>query len=265
MASQAGKWHTARRLLAEHGPAGVAAHLLLLGRRWWSRGEPWQLRKPEWVRLEGCRFSTAPPVPAGIRYLLEDGLYEKPERECIGAFLDPALPVVELGANMGVVSCVTNRRLRDRARHVVVEANPALLPLLEQHRTWNHSGFTIRHCALAYGSAMVEFTVDDADPLGSRVGASGGRVVAVPARTLGDLLAEAGFAECTLICDIEGMETELVAQELAVLTASVRTLILEIHERQCGADATARMLRLLEQAGFRKLRQVHDTLVLARG
>ena len=41
------------------------------------------------------------------------------------------LPVVELGGSIGVVACVTNRLLKDRKAHLVVEANPLAIPHLE--------------------------------------------------------------------------------------------------------------------------------------
>src|ERR1051325_201510 len=83
--------------------------------------------------------------------------YERPEREAITRYLDPSLPVVEFGACIGVVSCLTNKKLGNPQQHVVVEANPHLVPLLNKNREANHCEFTILHRAVGYGSNEIEF------------------------------------------------------------------------------------------------------------
>ena len=52
------------------------------------------------------------------------GSYEHEERELIRRWLKPEDHVIEFGACLGIVSCVTNKLLKDKTRHVVVEANP---------------------------------------------------------------------------------------------------------------------------------------------
>src|SRR5262245_18569089 len=52
-------------------------------------------------------------------FLRED--YEQDERELITRWIQPEDAVIELGACLGIVSCVTNKLLRDKSRHVVVE------------------------------------------------------------------------------------------------------------------------------------------------
>ena len=114
------------------------------------------------MRLDGCKFSIAKdPVPANVVDLLLLDRYEEPERKALKKFLDPELPVVELGACIGVVSCLTNRRLHKPNKHVVVEANPALLPLLEQNRDRNDCQFKIVHAAVSHGARTITFNVDD--------------------------------------------------------------------------------------------------------
>jgi hypothetical protein len=63
--------------------------------------------------------------------------YELPERELIRKYLPSNARVLELGGGIGVVSCLTNSLLRDKHAHVVVEANPLLIPFLESNRDLN--------------------------------------------------------------------------------------------------------------------------------
>ena len=61
------------------------------------------------------------------------------------------------------------------------------------------------------------------------------QAVAVPATTLQSTLDEHGFDRCTLICDIEGMELEVVRCEAQTLADRVHVLIMEVHEENGGA------------------------------
>ncbi len=69
-----------------------------------------------------------------MKSTLFDGSYERPELELSEHFLLRELPVIELGGAIGVVSCFTNRCLSHPQRHVVIEANSALVQTLSLNR-----------------------------------------------------------------------------------------------------------------------------------
>jgi FkbM family methyltransferase len=202
-------------------------------------------------------------VPANVVDLLLSDLYEEPERKALGKFLDPELPVVELGACIGVISCLTNRRLRKPENHVVVEANSALLPLLEQNRARNACRFKIVHAAVSHGAETITFNLDD-NILASSVHGDERRAVAVSTVTLERLLNDHGFQQATLICDIEGAELELVEQELKTLGERVSMIIMELHDRMVGQEPTQRMLASLESAGFKIVCRDGDVVVVQK-
>src|SRR5689334_10529982 len=216
------------------------------------------------VRLDGCKFSIAKDrVPANVIDLLLSDLYEEPERKALRKFVDPALPVIELGACVGVVSCLTNRRLRRPEQHVVVEANPELLPLLEANRQRNDCRFKIVHAAVSHGAATITFNVDD-NILASSVHGDARRGVPVSTVSLERLLDEHGFQKATLICDIEGAELQVVEHELQTLSERVSTIIMELHDRIVGQEPTQRMLASLESAGFKTVSRDGDVVVLEK-
>ena len=69
-------------------------------------------RRLGYVRLDGSRISLAGLAPGSAMYsVLLLGTYEQAERSAIAKYLDPALPVIELGGCAGVVACITIRRL----------------------------------------------------------------------------------------------------------------------------------------------------------
>src|SRR5438270_2580377 len=114
---------TAREVFRRRGVSGVVAAARERLGVFWRQGEALELgkfvgRPGPVVRLDGCRFGVERGVvPEEIIELLLYGRHERPEREALKKFLDPRLPVVELGGCVGVVSCLTNRRLADPARH----------------------------------------------------------------------------------------------------------------------------------------------------
>jgi len=201
------------------------------------------------VTLHGLTFSVDNPLittrEKGLIYL---GRHESHEIMMVHRHLVAELPVVELGGGIGVVSCIINRKLAHPRDHIVLEANPDLIPTLDTNRRINQCEFQIRNVALAYGCPEIALAIDSF--AASRVGGAGQRQVRVATTTLAQLLQESGFARINLVADIEGAEVHLVEQEGTLLSQRVRTLILETHPRFTGVERTARMLAAIESLGF---------------
>jgi FkbM family methyltransferase len=149
--------------------------------------------------------------------------------------------------------------LADRARHVVVEANPALVPLLMQNRDLNGCRFAVLNRAVAHGAPVMEFHVAD-DVLSSSLHVPGRQSVAVPTTTLRGVLDEQQFERCTVICDIEGAELELVEHESDTLSSRVAMLIVELHDRLVGPAQASRIRKMLDDAGFEPVDRVWETI-----
>lgn len=244
----------------------------VLAQKWksiWRRGEVWQVGRfvglpTEIVRLDGCKFTIDEThVPANVVDLLLSDQYEGAEREALKKFLDPELPVIELGACIGVVSCLTNRRLNRPENHVVVEANPALLSILKGNRDRNHCAFKIVNAAISPGVDAITFSVSE-NILASSVHADNETGLVVSTVTLERLLNGHGFERATLICDIEGAEVQLVESELQTLSERIVTIIMELHDRMVGKEPTRRMLASLESAGFKIKQRDGDVVVLEK-
>jgi len=202
------------------------------------------------MRLDHCNFRLdSPVVSPHIRRLFFFNRYERPERRALERFLDPKLPVVELGSAVGVIACLANKKLHDPYRHVAVEANPDLLPLLRENRRLNDCHFTIMHRALAYGSREKTF-YRASNYLGSNALKPCGIPIQVQTVILKQILETFGFEICTLICDIEGGESDLIAHELDVIRERVKTLILEVHDWLLAPKVVRTLLLDLEESGF---------------
>jgi FkbM family methyltransferase len=261
---------TAARVFRRHGASGVMAAFKdryldnWIGRAVeWCYGRALELRGNT-VEIEGCTFSLdSPAITTASKSKFMFDRYERPEREAIRRFVDPGLPVVEFGGSIGVVSCLANRRLTDPARHVVVEANAALVPLLLRNRDRNRCRFSVLARMVGYGKARAPFYADRANfVVGSGTRAEGRSevdTVEVETIDLRSIVEQYRFERCTLVCDIEGGEADLVRYEADVLRNTVETLILEVHEWVIGKARVGVMLTELEALGFEKVFADGDT------
>ena len=223
-------------------------------RRFWEKEAPWQAgklveRSGNRVRLDGCRLDVGSSIFSTFqRGCLWLSRHEEPERIAVGRYLDPALPVVELGASTGMLSCLINRRLRHPDHHVAVEANPDLIPVIHANRQLNNASFTVVHAAVAYDQASVTFARGEDHLVGHARGDA--QSAGVATTTLGGLLERFNFERATLVCDIEGMEIDLWRREREVIVNHVVWLIVELHEPISGTEAVTGFIRELRADGF---------------
>jgi FkbM family methyltransferase len=220
----------------------------------------WKGRKTE-VRLNQCVFNLSRVTNSSIRIELITDKYESAERRAVVRYVRRDMPVVELGGSMGVVACVTNKLLKNPAGHVVVEANPLAIPQLELNRTLNGCQFEIVNRAIAYGTPSVTFS-PSSDLAGSSITRAGDQApVTVDTVGLAELVRDRGFGRFNLVCDIEGLEYDLVCQEADVLKKA-DLVILETHARYIGEEKFRMMLTRLDELGFRVVEQIGFVLVL---
>ena len=151
-----------------------------------------------------CRFIFPKRlVTLGFRSRFFFDIYEKPEKILVAQYVGKDDRVLELGACIGVISCITNRLINNKHDHVVVEANPELIPTLNRNKEINGSGFIIEHCMVS-PDRFNEFYIH---PL--IVGGSADRATLrkthIVNRTLNELAQKHG-SFTTLIIDIEGGE-----------------------------------------------------------
>lgn len=213
------------------------------------------------VRLDRCTFSLEGITDRSTIIELIIGNYEAPERRAVARYVRRDLPVVELGGSMGVVSCVSNKLLQNPTAHLVVEANPLAIPHLERSRNLNQCQFEIVNRAIAYGVDAVTFR-PNSSMCGNSITADGDlSPVTVQTARLGDLVRDRGFKRFTLICDIEGVEYDLVCQETEVLK-NADTIIMETHDRFIGTEKSGLMMTKLEDLGFRLIEKTEFVVVL---
>ena len=136
--------------------------------------------------------------------------------------------VVELGAGIGVISAFIDDRISGDARSIALEANPDLIPIIEEVRRSNGCNFEIDHRAYSSSGEPVGLTVGSTLTRSS-IHTTGKKTKRVPSSDLKGLIEEYEFEEFSLIVDIEGSEFDLLRNEYEVLKEHCPLIILEIH------------------------------------
>lgn len=134
--------------------------------------------------------------------------YEEEEARYLAQYLNPDAKVLELGACLGYVSCLTNQLLKDSDKHVVLEANPNLIPSITRNKQENACGFHIENVVISRQKSS-DFYVHDLIVGGSSKRKTGNKIE-VKGISFSALANMYGFEFDTLIMDIEGGELELL-------------------------------------------------------
>lgn len=210
-------------------------------------------------------------IPEGsdvdISYLLAKGRpYEGEEAGMVRDFLKAGSNVIELGGCFGVVSALVRKTIGPEARHLIVEANPALIGPLTSNAVQDAlPGRTeVLNAAIDYsGAETVEFSIGSNAHIG-RLGA-GRNSVKVPVVRLSSLVAKLPEGPYALICDIEGAELALFAVEGRSLDR-VDFLALETHPNVYprGKADLDEMLATLKSAGLELLREERGVFCFGR-
>lgn len=178
--------------------------------------------------------------------------YEKQERRYLKQFLPKNATVLELGACLGVVSCITNRLLEHPERHVVVEANPNVVPIIEANKRRNQCGFHIEHCMVS-SRAVNEFFIGKTILMSSNRRQSATKI-SVVGKTVADLEREHGMKFDALVMDIEGGELDFLRENRDKLK-ELNVIFMEVHPHPeiLSQQDVAECLSILESAGFEKV------------
>lgn len=186
--------------------------------------------------------------------------YEKEERTYMSPRLKPDAVVLELGACIGVVSCLTNKLLNNKNQHVVVEANPNLIQPLEQNKQLNNSGFHIENCLIS-NEPESDFFIHDLIVGGSNLRPTAQKVRMV-GKTIDQLEQQYHLQFDTLVMDIEGGELQLLREEKAKIK-SFNQIFMEIHpfRNMLTQEEAEECHTILQDLGFKLLLSENNFLI----
>lgn len=180
--------------------------------------------------------------------------YETPECILAQEYLPRDANLLELGACIGVVSCVTNKILKTPNKHVVVEGNEAIIPFLKGNKEANQCHFQIEN-AIISSQSQVKFFVNKSMVL-SGLGRESAREIICRGLGMHELEQKHAITFDFLIMDIEGGEHTVIIDNIEYLSKNIRGIILETHPDLLGEAKIQEYESALYGAGFQKIRSL---------
>jgi FkbM family methyltransferase len=207
-----------------------------------------QLLRPETTTLDGVRVITArSSLPRRQARPIYKGTYEAPERAIVQRLLAKGDRVLEGGACLGVVSMIA-AKIVGAENIVSYEPFPRSFELLQQNLKLNGLAIRCKQGALAATGGTIRFYVSD-NPLGnSAVYRDGRSTIEVPAFGIAEAAAE--ISANTLLLDIEGAETEVIA---AAPLQQFDKISMEVHPAVTGEEPIRRMWQQLKDNGLEEV------------
>ncbi len=206
-------------------------------------------------------------IPKGIPWdvfkQLVRGHYEQAEQKLIAKYMNPQLPVIELGGSLGIISAYIGLVIEPTTPHTVVEANPKLIPILERNAFARDGGkFTkVINAAVSTQAGELAFPVTE-DYLGNRIN-NDQQTETVTVQTINLSRLTEGLERYTLIMDIEGAEFDILRNDASALEAC-QLAIIEVHphyfEGQDGYTESD-FIKLAKDAGLNHIETVENVLV----
>jgi FkbM family methyltransferase len=174
------------------------------------------------------------------------GIYESPEADLIRATMTPDDRVLELGGGVGFIGIIAARIVRHPDQVLIVEANPQLIPVMEQNFDLNGVRPAVRNSVLGKSDAKdVSFFVHQDFWASSLTKFPGARETKVPQLDVRIILSE--FRPTYMILDIEGGEIDLFN---GLNLDGIQKLCLEVHPQQTGQGAVDNLFASFHAQGF---------------
>jgi FkbM family methyltransferase len=213
----------------------------------------------ETVDLNGIRIPIDETVLSPtIQLQLRAGRYEGAEARRLPDIVEPGERLIELGAGIGFLTALAGRLGRAECI-VAVEANPALIPLIERVHQLNGVSSVVRHgvAAVLPGAASLPFYVHKdlwASSLRPFKAKHLQQVVQAPAIALADLIGE--HRATLLIVDIEVLQAWAAERpdggsDLDELRLDgLRKLLLELKPGRFAPRQIKRIFDVVSAQGF---------------
>jgi len=205
-----------------------------------------RVHRPKWQSVAGIELPLAHPlITPPIRRDIYFGDYERKELDVIERRLEPGDTVMEIGAGIGFLSAYCARVVGSERVHAY-EANPALLPIIEEVHARNGVRPRVVHALLGRGDGECGFFIER-DYWASSLVRRSPEAREVRIRQI-DLQAELRrVAPTFLIVDVEGGEYELLRD---VDLAGVSKLCLEVHPDVLGNARLSELFSTLIARGL---------------
>jgi FkbM family methyltransferase len=211
------------------------------------------------LRIDGVLIDTRADVtPRSIRTALFKGTYEAPERQLVGALIEPTDRVLEIGAGIGMVSLLC-AKICGPENVLSYEANGTVEPIIRNNYALNGWSPNLRMKAITTDGSDVTFYVDSNVISSSLLDRKKGGPVTVRSDSLKEAIAD--FSPSVIVMDVEGAEIDLLKK---TSLDDVSKIIVELHPHIVGEAAVDSLRDHLRRQGFDEVRYLHKTACYVR-
>lgn len=203
------------------------------------------------IRRNGYRLRLYPTNLSHAFFLGDRNRQRHADENFIERIVKPGDFVVDIGANIGSFALQCAHRVGTAGRVIAVEAHPRTFRYLCGNVRLNHFGNIVRAVHCGVGDVAGELRITDSRYDDTNHLTDDNKGLAVPVRTLDDLLADQPGPIDLLKIDVEGYERFVLRGGLDTLRR-VKILYIEVSELNFSTFGytVAELLSELEEAGF---------------
>lgn len=218
---------------------------LLEGIRFHAIYQSRRLRRARTVRVDGVRVPLDLPIMTPkIRTNVIKGFYEKHERLILGETISPDDVVLDVGGGIGYIAAFCAKRC-DTVE--TVEANPALVPVIERVLSMNDVQARVHHGVLSDGAGIADFEVDEDFWASSTRAAQEPHRERVHVTRIDAPELERRLRPTYLVMDIEGGEIDLLPM---LDLSTVNKVCVETHANIVGQKSVDEAVQQVVDRGF---------------
>jgi FkbM family methyltransferase len=209
-------------------------------------------------------YTYSPFITNRVVSLLYFNAYETAELRFIKKYLRTDLPVVELGASIGVVSMQIAAKTKENV--YCIEANPNLIDTIRKNFNQNHlTNFSVFNYIIANSAEPYYFIPWGDNTTGQISNVNHPESTPVPSVSLTDFLHEKNIGEFILVSDIEGAEIQLLKDDSASFK-ECRQIIIELHDKEFKNErfTVNNMVDLFIKLGFRVVDRFGPNIVFEK-
>ena len=202
--------------------------------------------KKRFYRIENMNFKF-PRSPLSF-YGSDFKYYELSERILVNKYLDENDVVLELGANVGVLSCFINKKIKYSSNQVSIEANDNIINLLQINKERNGCNFIIENSILSNEKGKSDFYINQS-VISSSIYKRDNNLQKISVNRVSKSILEKKYDlkfNC-LIMDIEGGEYDVIK---TIEFTNIKKIILELHNEILSKKQINFCNKKLKDEGF---------------
>ena len=182
------------------------------------------------------------------------GAVEMDEISVAKKYISSSDVVVELGG-IGIAAARINRIINPK-KHVCFEANPSLIPYLQNLFKINNMDISVKNMALGSNKKLKFYALNDYILSSFTKPKNRNDFIEIEVDTISCQKIIDNYLPTAIFCDVEGAELEYFD---ASNYKNVRTIVIELHPKIYGSEGVEKVSQRFKSHGFAKSHQIGYT------